>query len=136
MPRLRNDWLAKHLQTLLQASTGLDALAIVSLDGIEIASALPQGVNAGRLSAMALAAFTLSEQIATELKRHKLEEVYIRGKQGFIVVIPLDKQAILVAMARENARLGLVLLELHRTAKNLLKIKKEGQAQSSASKFQ
>jgi uncharacterized protein len=130
---MRNDWLAKHLQTLLQASSDLDALAIVSMDGIEIASAMPQGANAGRFSAMSLAVFTLGEQIATELKRHKLEEVYVRGKHGFIVVVQLDKQALLVALARENARPGLVLLELRRTAKNLLETKKEAQKQSSVS---
>jgi len=133
MPRPRNDWLAKHLQTLLQASSGLDALAIVSMDGIEIASALPQGVNTKRLSAMTLAAFTLGEQIASELKRHKLEEVYIRGKHGFIVVVPLGKHAILIALARENAKTGLVLLELRRTVKNLLETKKEAQTQSRTS---
>jgi predicted regulator of Ras-like GTPase activity (Roadblock/LC7/MglB family) len=116
----------------LQTAPDLDALALVNMDGTEIASVLPQEVNTARLSAMALAVFTLSEQIATDLKRHRLEEVYIRGKHGFIVVIQIDRQAILVALAREDSRPGLVLLELRRIANSLLETKKEFQKKSRA----
>jgi uncharacterized protein len=126
------DWLTQNLRTLLQTAPDLDALALVNMDGTEIASVLPQEVNTARLSAMALAVFTLSEQIATDLKRHRLEEVYIRGKHGFIVVIQIDKQAILVALAREDSRPGLVLLELRRIANSLLETKKEFQKRSRA----
>jgi predicted regulator of Ras-like GTPase activity (Roadblock/LC7/MglB family) len=117
--------LTQNLQALLQTAPDLEALALVSMDGFEIASALPQDVNTARLSAMSLAVFTLGEQIASELQRYKLEEVYIRGKHGFIIVIQVDKQAILVALARADARRGLVLLELRRIARSLLEIKKE-----------
>lgn len=126
------DWLTQNLRTLLQTAPDLDALALVNMDGTEIASVLPQEVNTARLSAMALAVFTLSEQIATDLKRHRLEEVYIRGKHGFIVVIQIDRQAILVALAREDSRPGLVLLELRRIANSLLETKKEFQKKSRA----
>jgi len=124
MSRPRSDLLTQNLQALLQTAPDLEALALVSMDGIEIASALPQGVNTARLSAMSLAVFTLGEQIATELQRYKLEEVYIRGNHGFIVIIQVDKQAILVALARADARPGLVLLELRRIARSLLETKK------------
>lgn len=121
------DLLTQNLQTLLQSAPDLDALALVSMDGIEIASALPQEVNKARLSAMALAVYTLSEQVATDLHRYKLEEVYIRGEHGFIVIIQVDRQAILVALARADARPGLVLLELRRIANTLMETKKEFQ---------
>lgn len=120
MPRPHNDMLSNHLQVLLQTSSGLDALALVSMDGIEIASALRQRVNRERLSAMTLAVFTLGQQIAGDFERGKLGEVYIRGKHGFIVLMPLQERAILVSLARENARAGLVLLELRHIAEKLL----------------
>lgn len=132
MSHLQPDLLTQNLQALLQAAPDLEALALVSMDGFEIASALPQGVNTPRLSAMSLAVFTLGEQITSELQRYKLEEVYIRGKHGFIVVIQVDKQAILVALARADARPGLVLLELRRIATHLLEIKKGIQTKSRA----
>jgi predicted regulator of Ras-like GTPase activity (Roadblock/LC7/MglB family) len=119
MLRSRNETLSNEIQTLLQTSSGLDALALVSMDGVEIASAALQGVNRQRLSAMTLAVFTLGQQIEVEFDRGKLEEVYIRGKHGFIVLMPLGEHAILVALAHENARPGLILLELRHAGERL-----------------
>jgi len=116
-----NIMLSNRLWTMLQASTSLDALALVSMDGLEIASALPPGVNGARMAAMALATFTLGEQIARELERKKLQEVYVRGKDGFVVLLPLNNKAVLIALSRQGARSGLVLLEMRRVASELLK---------------
>ncbi|MGC1378065.1 MAG: roadblock/LC7 domain-containing protein [Anaerolineales bacterium] len=120
MPRSRSDTLSNHLEFLLETSSGLDALALVNMDGREIASALLQGVNRERMSAMALALFSLGQQIATEFERGRLEEVYIRGRHGFIILMPFSDQAMLLALAREGARPGLVILELRHIVVKLL----------------
>ena len=116
MPRSRIEILSSQLQNLLHTSSGLDALALVSMDGGEIASALLGGVNQKRLAAMTLAAFSLSQQIGNEFERGNLQELYIRGKAGFIVLIPIGNQAILAGLAHVDARPGLVLLELRHIA--------------------
>jgi predicted regulator of Ras-like GTPase activity (Roadblock/LC7/MglB family) len=108
------------LEFLLETSSGLDALALVNMDGREIASALLQGVNRERMSAMALALFSLGQQIATEFERGRLEEVYIRGRHGFIILMPFSDQAMLLALAHEGARPGLVILELRHIVVKLL----------------
>ncbi len=121
MPRSRKETLSHHLQNLLQTSSGLDALALVSMDGAEIASALSKRMDAGRLSAMTLAAFTLSQQIGDEFERGGLQELYIRSKNGFIILIPIAaNQAILFGLARMDARPGLVLLELRHIAEKMI----------------
>ncbi len=116
MPRSRSDALSHQLQHLLQASSGLDALSLVSMDGGEIASALLEGVNRERLAAMSLAVFTLGQQIGSEFERGNLNELYIKGKAGFIVLIPISNQAILIGLAHADARPGLVILELRHIA--------------------
>lgn len=116
MPRSRGDALSHQLQNLLYSSSGLDALALVSMDGGEIASALFAGVNRERLSSMALAAFALGQQIGDEFERGAFQELYIRGTTGFIVLIPIANQAILIGLAHAGARPGLVLLELRHIA--------------------
>src|SRR5689334_17722430 len=119
MPRPR-DALSHHLQNLLHSSSGLDALALVSMDGGEIASALIKGINSERLSSMTLAAFTLGQQICAEFERGNLQELYIKGTKGFIVLIPIANQAILVGLAHNGARPGLVILELRHIAEKSL----------------
>ena len=120
MPRSRTDTLSNYLEFLLETSSGLDALALVNMDGREIASALLQGVNRERMSAMALALFSLGQQIAAEFEKGRLEEVYIRGRHGFIILMPVNTQAMLLALAREGARPGLVILELRHIVVKLL----------------
>ena len=117
-----NNLLHKRLQSIIQTTSGLDALALVTMNGDDIASVLPPGVGAERFASMALAAFSLSEQIAAELQRHTLDQLYIRGKYGFMVLLPLDEQILLVALASESARPGLVFLEIKRAASELLQM--------------
>jgi predicted regulator of Ras-like GTPase activity (Roadblock/LC7/MglB family) len=119
MPQPRNETLANHLKTVLQTSSGLDALALFDMEGDEMASALLPGVNKQRLGSMTLALLSLGLQIAGEFDRGKLGELYIKGAHGFILLMPLEERAILVALARENARPGLVLLDLRHMAGKL-----------------
>ena len=68
-----------RLRDFQAASPDVIASAVVSVDGLIIASALPADVEEDRVSAMSAAMLSLGERIATELKRGKLDEVYIHG---------------------------------------------------------
>src|SRR5512137_2208517 len=111
-----------RLRELQASSPDIEASAIVSVDGLTIASALPQGVEEDRVSAMSAAMLSLGERIAGELGRGNLEQVYIRGAGGFVLVTAVGEEAVLTALARENAELGLVFLELRRAAEHLARV--------------
>jgi hypothetical protein len=107
----------------MQASSpNIEASAVVSLDGLTIASALPQGVEEDRVAAMSAAMLSLGERIASELGRGALEQVYIKGSSGYVLLISVAEDAVLTALARENAKLGLILLDMHRAAEALSKL--------------
>ncbi len=116
-----NPPLSNRLLSMLNSSTSLDALSLVSMDGLEIASALPQEVNGARMAAMTLASFTVGEQIARELERGLLQEVVIKGDRGYIVITPIKSKALLIALSRSEARIGLMLLEMRRITSELLR---------------
>ena len=61
-----------RLRELQASSPDTEASAVVSVDGLSIASALPQGVEEDRVSAMSAAMLSLGERIATELGRGTL----------------------------------------------------------------
>ena len=98
------------------------AFAIVSVDGLTIASALPQGVEEDRVSAMSAAMLSLGERIANELGRGSLEQVYIKGVSGYVVLMSVGEEAVLTALAREQAKLGLIFLDMRRAAEDLRKL--------------
>ncbi|MFH1524132.1 MAG: roadblock/LC7 domain-containing protein [Chloroflexota bacterium] len=108
-----------RLRELQASSPDVEASAVVSVDGLGIASALPQGVEEDRVSAMSAAMLSLGERIATELGRGKLEQVYVKGENGYVFLMSIGEDAVLTVLAREQAKLGLILLDMRRVAEDL-----------------
>ena len=122
MTKNRSQLMVDRLRELQASSPDIEASAIVSVDGLTIASALPQGVEEDRVSAMSAAMLSLGERIASELGRGGLEQVYIKGNAGFIVLTSVGAEAVLTALAQKDAKLGLIFLEMRRTAEDLVKL--------------
>jgi predicted regulator of Ras-like GTPase activity (Roadblock/LC7/MglB family) len=118
----RTQQLIDRLRELQASSADIEASAIVSVDGLSIASALPQGIEEDRLAAMSAAMLSLGERIATELKRGSLEQVYIKGEDGYAILVSIRREAVLTALCRAEAKLGLVFLDMHRAAEDLAKL--------------
>jgi predicted regulator of Ras-like GTPase activity (Roadblock/LC7/MglB family) len=118
----RNQLMVDRLRELQASSPDIEASAVVSVDGLSIASALPQGVEEDRVSAMSAAMLSLGERIATELGRGTLEQVYIKGMKGYVVLMSVGEEAVLTALAREQAKLGLIFLDMRRAAEDLTKL--------------
>ncbi len=122
MTRSRTDLMVARLREMQAASPDIEASAVVSVDGLIMASALPADVEEDRVSAMSAAMLSLGERIASELGRGGLEQVYIRGNMGYVLVTAVGQEAVLTALARENAKLGLVFLEMRRAAEHLERV--------------
>jgi len=118
----RSELMIKRLQSMKAAAPDIDASAIISVDGLIMASALPVDVEEDRVSAMSAAMLSLGERIAGELGRGGLDQVYIKGSNGFIVLISIGTEAVLTALARQEAKLGLIILEMRRAAEDLVKL--------------
>ncbi len=107
----------------LQASTpDIEGSAVVSSDGLIMASSLPPGAEEDRVSAMSAAMLSLGERIASELGRGVLEQVYVRGESGYVVLRAVGEEAVLTVLARDAVKLGLLLLDMRRAADDLAEI--------------
>ena len=110
------------LKDLQKSSPDIEASAVVSVDGLTIASALPQGIEEDRVSAMSAAMLSLGERIASELGRGNLDQVYIKGGEGYVVLMSVGEDAVLTALARKQAKLGLIFLDMRRATNDLSKL--------------
>jgi predicted regulator of Ras-like GTPase activity (Roadblock/LC7/MglB family) len=122
MTKSRTQMMVDRLRELQASSPDIEASAIVSVDGLTIASALPREVEEDRVSAMSAAMLSLGERIANELGRATLEHVYIKGEKGFVVLMSVGEEAVLTALAREQAKLGLIFLDMRRATEDLVKL--------------
>ena len=122
MTKSRAEQMVERLRSMQAAAPDIEASAIVSVDGLIMASALQQGVEEDRVSAMSAAMLSLGERISSELGRRGLEQVYITGDKGSIVLTSVGQEAVLTARARQEAKLGLIFLEMRRAAEDIVKL--------------
>ena len=111
-----------RLRDLQVSSPDVEASAVVSVDGLTMASSLPREVEEDRVSAMSAAMLSLGERIASELGRGTLEQVYIKGQSGYVVLMSVGEEAVLTVLAREQAKLGLLFLDMRRAAQDLTRL--------------
>jgi len=122
MIKSRSELMFDRLRELRSASPEIEASAVVSVDGLIMASALPDDVEEDRVSAMSAAMLSLGERIADELSRGVLEQVYIRGDMGYVLLASVGDSAVLTVLVSEDAKLGLVFMLIRRAAGDLERI--------------
>ena len=128
MEQIRVQLLINRMRELQQASPDIEASAVVSVDGLIIASALPEGVSPDRVSAMSAAMLSLGEGFCRELSRGSLEQIHIKGANGYVILLSAGEKAVLTVLAGPQSKLGLIFLELRRTAADLSQILFTGNA--------
>ena len=122
MAKSRTEQMTDRLRDLQTSSTDVEASALVSVDGLIMASALPPDVEEDRVSAMSAAMLSLGERIAVELGRGTLDQVYIRGDSGYVLLLDVGEEAVLTVLARKEAKLGMLFLDMKRAAADLSKL--------------
>ena len=123
------DALAAALDDFLAVSTDVEAAAVVTADGLPMASALPPEVEEDRLAAMSAALITLGERAADNLGKGGLAQVFVEGEDGYVVLMAAGYDAVLVCVTTKGTKVGLVLFELRRAAERIADIM-EGPATS------
>jgi predicted regulator of Ras-like GTPase activity (Roadblock/LC7/MglB family) len=122
MAKSRAEQMVERLRSMQAAAPDIEASAVVSVDGLIMASALQQGVEEDRVSAMSAAMLSLGERISSELGRAGLEQVYIKGDKGSIVLTSVGTEAVLTVLGRQDSKVGLIFLEMRRAAEDIVKL--------------
>ena len=116
----RTENLNRVLKMLQSGSPDVEATALISEDGLMLASALPQDLDETRVAGMSATLLSLGTRAATELGRGSIEQVVIRGDAGYAVLSNVGRGVLLLAVTNEHAKLGLILFDM-REAMNEIK---------------
>ncbi|HLF25660.1 MAG TPA: roadblock/LC7 domain-containing protein [Anaerolineae bacterium] len=132
MPEYRVNQIEDILRSLHEAVDGLQGTVVVSLDGFVVAAHLPHGngrrkraenpADSPQVAAMAASIIALSDRVLAQLARGTISRVLIDGSEGGIVVVPAGADAALAVMVSHEAKLGLVMLALNRSAEQVRRI--------------
>ena len=110
------------LSDLNNTSADITASAVISTDGLPIATMLPSHLNADRVGAMSATLLALGNRSVHELACGELDQVMVKGKNGYILLSQAGENAVLALMAKEIVKLGLILLDAKRAAKQIAEI--------------
>jgi len=107
------------LRELNSSSSHIEASAVMSRDGLSVASVLGNGVDPDRLGAMCAALLGLADTTAKELDRGDLKQVLLHGSKGFMLISHVGEKAVLAVASKPGTNLGMVFVEAKKTAKKI-----------------
>lgn len=122
MKATKTQLINQRLSALRELCPDLEAAAVISVEGLMIASALPETLEDNLMAAMTAAMLALGERIAMELNRGQLSQVTIKGEAGYVLLMAIDDGAVLTALAANEAKLGLVFLDMREAVSDLRRI--------------
>ncbi|MBD1912322.1 MULTISPECIES: roadblock/LC7 domain-containing protein [unclassified Leptolyngbya] len=103
------------LQQFVTATSDVQGAALVTPDGLPLATSLPAGMDEERVSAMSAAMLSLGERIGSELARGGVDRIYVEGDQGYGVLTSCGEDAVFLVLASKAAKQGVLMLEIKRT---------------------
>jgi uncharacterized protein len=107
------------LQNFVTGTNDIQGAALVSPDGLPLATSLPAGLDDERVSAMSAAMLSLGERIGSELVRGTIDRIYVEGDKGFAILMGCSNDAVLLVLASHVAKQGLLMLEIKRVVAEL-----------------
>jgi predicted regulator of Ras-like GTPase activity (Roadblock/LC7/MglB family) len=107
------------LQNFVSGTNDIQGAALVTPDGLSLASVLPGGMDDERVSAMSAAMLSLGERIGSELSRGNIDRIYVEGNRGFGILTSCGEDAVLLVLATESAKQGMLMLEIKRLVAEL-----------------
>ena len=96
--------------------------AVISIDGMIIASVIPRKIDEDLIGGMASSMLGVGERISAELMNSEMQQLYVRSPHGYVIVNAVGDNASLVVLVAEKAKLGLIFLEVNRTIQEIEKI--------------
>lgn len=106
------------LAKLQRESAGIEATALISEGGTIVACSLQEDIGTTRVAGMAATLQNLGRRAAVELTRGDAREIIVRGDRGYAIMINAGG-ALLLALANESCKLGLVFFDMVEAVKAL-----------------
>jgi predicted regulator of Ras-like GTPase activity (Roadblock/LC7/MglB family) len=109
------------LQEFVANVGNVQGAAIVSPDGLSLASSLAPGMDDERVAAMSAAMLSLGERIGRELNRGEIERILVEGQKGYGILTSCTEEAVFLVLTDRNAKLGIINLEIKNVIEELRK---------------
>jgi len=115
MPKSKKEELLDVLKKLEDVGD-IDGAAVITRDGLLVSSELPRDVDAETFAAMSATMFGAAETAVSELKKGSVKRVISEARDCKLVAVDAGPSAVIVALVRAEANIGLILVEIIKAA--------------------
>ena len=120
----------------IKSTSGVEGAALISPDGLPLATNLPESMDEERVAAISAAMLSLAERISNELERGNVERVFVEGDLGYGILTNCGEDAVLLVLAGKAAKQGMLLLAIKKTIAGLKLILNGAEEESQNSESQ
>ncbi|MDP2766065.1 MAG: roadblock/LC7 domain-containing protein [Candidatus Methanoperedens sp.] len=106
----------------LKNTGGVEASIVASRDGLLIRANMPKEKFLYSLAAMSATMLGAAETATTLVEKGLPTRVIVESEYGRLIIVGAGTKALLIVLASTNTGLGLILLELEKSAKKLKEI--------------
>ncbi|MFX1366937.1 MAG: roadblock/LC7 domain-containing protein [Promethearchaeota archaeon] len=110
------------LEKLIDSIPEVNAATLVSTEGEILASVMPKDVEETTIAVMIAALLSLAESAITLINRGEIQQLYIKGIDGYLLVLRAGPNAVLSLSASKDVRLGEIFLYCIRTCEKIAKL--------------
>jgi len=110
-----------HILRNISLECSLGAIAVVSFEGLELAFFAEKGTDQVIMSALASALNAAGQKTVNQIKCGDLDQVIIKGTDGFVILQNLDTFIVLAA-SKEIYSLALAMNVLGKYGKNVYQV--------------
>jgi predicted regulator of Ras-like GTPase activity (Roadblock/LC7/MglB family) len=111
--------LGQLVQNFVATTSDVQGAAVVTPDGLPLASSLPGSMDEERVSAMSAAMLSLGERIGKELLGGETDRIYVEGDEGYSILTSCGEEAVFLVLASKAAKQRLLMLEIKRSLADL-----------------
>ncbi len=111
--------LSSVLQNFVSSTSDVEGAAIVTPDGLPLATSLPKAIDEERAAAMSAAMLSLGERISSEFARGEVDRIFVEGNKGYGILTSCGTDAVFLVLASQSAKQGLLMLEIKRALSEL-----------------
>ena len=110
------------LQNFVSSTSGIEGVALITPDGLPLASNLPNTMDEERVAAMSAAMLSLGERIGSELTRGSIQRIFVEGDLGYGILTSCGEDAVFLVLANSSTKQGLLMLAIKQATNSLRKV--------------
>lgn len=108
------------IDQMTRSNSDIIGCTLVSDDGLPVYGVIPEYVEEDWVAAMSATLYALGERVIDDLIRGNLEQVYIKGDKGYVIISSVSPLGTLAVLAKSTAKLGYVLMILRQVISDLV----------------